>query len=90
MVCLHRYCAKCIEQYLRAKVPGRCVCKLQECCLTSLPTRRSSTVLYGLQDKGIQQQLASCANTVLPVRTRAESIACSWPEVSGVGGASAR
>ncbi|WIA16384.1 hypothetical protein OEZ86_007873 [Tetradesmus obliquus] len=23
MVCLHRYCAKCIEQYLRAKVPGR-------------------------------------------------------------------
>jgi len=25
MVCLHRYCAKCIEQYLRAKVPGRSV-----------------------------------------------------------------
>jgi hypothetical protein len=25
MVCLHRYCAKCIEQYLRAKVPGRWV-----------------------------------------------------------------
>jgi hypothetical protein len=23
MVCLHRYCAKCIEQYLRAKMPGR-------------------------------------------------------------------
>ncbi|KAF6256239.1 hypothetical protein COO60DRAFT_136590 [Scenedesmus sp. NREL 46B-D3] len=23
MVCLHRYCAKCIEQYLRTNVPGR-------------------------------------------------------------------
>eukprot|EP00877_Chromochloris_zofingiensis_P005442 jgi/Chrzof1/1489/Cz10g09220.t1 len=62
MVCLHRYCATCIEQYLRAKLPGR-PAEGKECpvCRAHLHSRRATkvdpsfdrliTALYGNVEK---------------------------------------